>query len=171
MKLKFTGQISTGNLKIYEESDMENPIYKVEIETKDRKHFKMRVRNQENKLISEVLYEKDLKSKFMMVSDYTINDLETGKEIKVKAKRGEELFIGENKEMYLKRSIRNRKMRFYKNDELIMKLKCKTIIKNWLRGKYTAEILNEDYTSLCVCVIIIALSVIFDEHNSATFSV
>ena len=171
MKLKFTGQFNAGNLKIYENNNRENPLYTVNVEVKDRQYFKVKVRNKDNSLISEVSYEKNPKSKFTVVGDYTISDFKTGEKIKVKTKRGEDLFIGENKEMYLKRSIRNRKMRLYKNDELIMKLKCKTLIKNWLKGKYTAEIFNEDYTSLCVCVIIVALNVVFDEHNSATFSV
>ena len=50
-----------------------------------------------------------------------------------------------------------------------MVLKFKTIIRNWLKGKYTAEILDENYTSLCICVIVLALNVIYDEHNSASF--
>ena len=169
MKLKFTGQIRTGKLKIYEESDMENPAYTVNIETKDEEHFKMRVKNRENRIIGEVLYEEDLKRKFMMVSDYIINNLETGEKAKAKAQKGEGISIGENKEMYLSRSMRDRKMCLYKNDELIMVLKCKTIIRNWLKGKYTAEILDENYTSLSVCVIALALNVIYDEHNSALF--
>ena len=135
MKLNFTGQIRTGKLKIYEESDMETPAYTVNIETKDEEHFKMKVKNRENRIIGEVLYEEDLKRKFMMVNDYVINNLETGKKAKVKVQKGEGIFIGENKEMYLTRSMRDRKMRLYKNDELIMVLKCKTIIRNWLKGK------------------------------------
>ena len=171
MKLRFVGQIDTGKLKIYEENDMENPAYTINVETEDEEHFKMKVKNKENKLISEVLYKEEVKRKFMMVSDYTINNLETGEQTKVKAKIGEKLFIGENKEMYLERSIRDRKMRLYKNDKLIMNLKCKTILRNWLRGDYTAEILDENYTSLCVCVIIIVLNVIFDEHNCTSLTV
>ncbi|MBQ2671232.1 MAG: hypothetical protein IJG00_00220 [Clostridia bacterium] len=171
MKLRFVGQIDTGKLKIYEENDMENPAYTINVETEDRQHFKMKVKNKENKLISEILYQEEVKRKFMMVSDYTINNLETGEQTKVKAKIGEKLFIGENKEMYLERSIRDRKMRLYKNDKLIMNLKCKTILRNWLRGDYTAEILDESYTSLCVCVIIIVLNVIFDEHNCTSLTV
>ena len=170
MKLRFVGQIDTGKLKIYEENDMENPAYTINVETEDRQHFKMKVKNKENKLISEILYQEEVKRKFMMVSDYTINNLETGEQTKVKAKIGEKLFIGENKEMYLERSIRDRKMRLYKNDKLIMNLKCKTILRNWLRGDYTAEILDESYTSLCVCVIIIVLNVIFDEHNCTSLT-
>lgn len=171
MKLRFVGQIDTGKLKIYEENDMENPAYTMNVETEDRQHFKMKVKNKENKLISEILYQEEVKRKFMMVSDYTINNLETGEQTKVKAKIGEKLFIGENKEMYLERSIRDRKMRLYKNNKLIMNLKCKTILRNWLRGDYTAEILDENYTSLCVCVIIIVLNVIFDEHNCTSLTV
>ncbi|MBQ6143374.1 MAG: hypothetical protein IJI84_02645 [Clostridia bacterium] len=171
MKLRFVAQIDTGKLKIYEENDMENPAYTMNVETEDRQHFKMKVKNKENKLISEILYQEEVKRKFMMVSDYTINNLETGEQTKVKAKIGEKLFIGENKEMYLERSIRDRKMRLYKNDKLIMNLKCKTILRNWLRGDYTAEILDESYTSLCVCVIIIVLNVIFDEHNCTSLTV
>ena len=171
MKLKFIGQIRTGKLKIYEESDMENPAYTVNIETKDKDHFKMKVKNKEDRIIGEVLYEEDLKRKFMMVSDYVINNLETGKKAKAKAQKGEGIFIGDNKEMYLSRSMRDRKMRLYKDDELIMILKCKTIIRNWLKGKYTAEILDENYTSFCICVIALALNVIYDEHNSASFNV
>ena len=171
MKLRFVGQIDTGKLKIYEENDMENPAYTINVETEDRQHFKMKVKNKENKLISEILYQEEVKRKFMIVSDYTINNLETGEQTKVKAKIGEKLFIGENKEMYLERSIRDRKMRLYKNDKLIMNLKCKTILRNWLRGDYTAEILDESYTSLCVCVIIIVLNVIFDEHNCTSLTV
>ncbi|MBQ6143373.1 MAG: hypothetical protein IJI84_02640 [Clostridia bacterium] len=169
MKLKFTGQIRTGKLKIYEESNMETPAYTVNIETKDEEHFKMKVKNKEDRVIGEVLYEEDLKRKFMMVNDYVINNLETGKKAKVKAQKGEKIFIGENRKMYLSRSMRDRKMCLYKNDELIMVLKCKTIIRNWLKGKYTAEILDENYTSLCICVIVLALNVIYDEHNSASF--
>lgn len=169
MKLKFTGQIRTGKLKIYEESNMETPAYTVNIETKDEEHFKMKVKNKEDRVIGEVLYEEDLKRKFMMVNDYVINNLETGKKAKVKVQKGEKIFIGENRKMYLSRSMRDRKMCLYKNDELIMVLKCKTIIRNWLKGKYTAEILDENYTSLCICVIALALNVIYDEHNSASF--
>ena len=171
MKLRFVGQIDTGKLKIYEENDMENPVYSMNVETEDEEHFKMKVKNKENKLISEVLYKEEVKRKFMMVSDYTINNLETGEQTKVKAKIGEKLFIGEHKEMYLERSIRDRKMRLYKNDKLIMNLKCKTILRNWLRGDYTAEILDENYTSLCICVIIIVLNIIFDEHNCTSLTV
>lgn len=171
MKFRFVGQIYTGHLEIYEENDMENPVYSIKVETEDDEHFKMKVKNKEGKLISEVLYQEEVKRKFMMVSDYTINNLETGKKTKVKAKIGEKLLIGENKEMHLERSIRDRKMRLYKNNELIMNLKCKTIIRNWLRGEYTAEIFDENYTSLCICVIIIVLNVIFDEHNCTAFSV
>lgn len=170
MKFRFVGQIYTGKLKIYKESDMENPEYTINVETEDGEHFKMKVRDKENKLISEVLYQEEVKRKFMMVSDYTINNLETGEKTKVKAKIGEKLYIGQNKEMHLERSIRDRKMRLYKKDDLIMSLKCKTIIRNWLRGDYTAEIFNEDYTLLCICVIAIILNVIFDEHNCTSLT-
>ena len=171
MKFRFVGQIYTGSLKIYEESDMVTPAYVINVETEDKEHFKMKVRNKEGKLIGEVLYKEEVKRKFMMVNDYTISNLETGEKTKVKAKIGEKLFIGENKEMYLERSIRDRKMRLYKNDKLIMNLKCKTILRNWLRGDYTAEILDESYTSLCVCDIIIVLNIIFDEHNCTSLTV
>ena len=77
-----------------------------------------------------ILSEEDLKRKFMMVSDYIVNNLETGEKAKAKAQKGEGISIGENKEMYLSRSMRDRKMCLYKNDELIMVLKCKTIIRN-----------------------------------------
>lgn len=73
--------------------------------------------------------------------------------------------IGENNEMYLKSSVRDRKMQLYKNEKLIMVLKCKMLIRNWLKGEYVAEIFDENDTLLCVCVIAIALNVIFDEHK------
>ena len=171
MKLRFVGQIYTGNLEIYEENDIENPAYVINVETEDREHFKMKVRDKAGKLIGEVLYKEEVKRKFMMVNDYIISNLEPGEKTKVKAKIGEKLFIGENKEMYLERSIRDRKMRLYKNDELIMKLKCKTLIRNWLRGDYTAEIFDENYTLICVCVIAIILNVIFDENNCTSLTV
>lgn len=169
MNLKFEAEIGTGKLKIYEEHDIEKPLYSVSVETEDKEHYKMEVKGNADNLLGEVLYKEDIDKKWLMVNNYVINNLETGERINVTAERGKKLVIGED--MFLTRSIRDRKMLLYKNDKLIMDLKCKTLIRNWLKGEYTAEILDDSYALLCVCVILIALNVIFDEHNSTSYKV
>ncbi len=170
MKLKFEGQIITRRLKIYEENDMENPAYSVNVESDDEEHFKMRVIGKNSEAMGEVLYKENIDRKFMLVNDYVIKNFKTNEQIKVKAAIGKDLIFGDNNEMYLTRSIRDRKMNFYKSGKLIMILRCKTIIRNWLRGDYIAEILDENYTLLCVFVIAVALNVIFDENNCTSFN-
>lgn len=170
MKLIFEAQIITGRLTIYEENDMNTPAYKVNVETRDNEHFVMKIRGKNNQPVGEVLYKENLENKFLMVNNYTINNFEKNEQIKARAEISKRIFFGENGEMYLTRSIRDRKMCFYKNDKLIMILKCKTIIRNWLRGDYIAEIFDENYTSLCVCAIAVALNVIFDENNCTSFN-
>lgn len=171
MKLKFEGQIDTGKLKIYEENNINSPLYVVDTETDDNENFKMRVKNKDNEPISEVLYKEDIHRKFLMVRDYVIHDFRTNERIKAKAETGKKIVFGEDNEMYLTRSIRDRKMCFYNKNELIMILKCSTIIRNWLRGNYVAEILDQNYAPLCICVIAVALKVIFDEHNCTSFNI
>lgn len=171
MRLKFEGQISTGNLKIYDENDMNNPLYEVNVNTEDKEHFQMKVSDKSGNLLAQVHYTENKDRKWLIVNDYIIDNLETGEKINVKAKRGQRLIIGDDNEMYLKRSIRDRKMTLCKNDKQIMVLKCKTIIRNWLKGNYVAEIFDDNYALLCVCVIAIALNVIFDEHNCTSYTV
>lgn len=171
MKLKFEAQISAGNFKIYEESNINTPLYEVNVETGDKEHFKMKVSDENKNLLAQVIYKENVDRKWLMVNDYIIDNFETKEQINVKAQRGQKLIVGKNNEMYLTRSPRDRKMQFYKNDKLIMTLKCKTIIRNWLKGKYIAEILDEGCTLLCVCVIAITLNVIFDEHNCTSYTV
>lgn len=170
MKLKFEGQIISGRLKIYEESDMKTPAYSVKVEKEDNEHFKMEVKDKYGKPVGEVLYKENSDCKFFMVNDYVINNFEKNKQIKVKANRGKTIVFGEDNLMYLTRSPRDRKMCFYDSGKLIMVLKCKTLIRNWLRGEYKAEILDENYAVLCVCAIAVALNVVFDEHNCTSFN-
>ncbi|MDO4199575.1 MAG: hypothetical protein Q4D57_02295 [Clostridia bacterium] len=170
MKLKFEAQIITGRLKIYEENDMSTPAYTVNVETEDNEHFRMKISGKHGRPVGEVLYKENLNNKFLMVNNYVIHDFEGNAQIRARAEISKKIFFGENKDMYLTRSIRDRKMMFYDGDKLIMNLKCKTLIRNWLRGDYTAEILDESYTSLCICVIAVALNVIFDENNCTSFN-
>ena len=170
MKLQFEAQIITGKLKIYEENDINTPAYTVVVVTEDEEHFKMKITDRHNQPVGEVTYKENPDSKFLMVNDYVINDLEKNNRIRAHTEIGKKIILGEDDSMYLTRSIRDRKICFYDNDKLIMVLRCKTIIRNWLRGDYTAEILDESYTSLCICVIAMVLNIIFDENNCTSFN-
>ncbi len=170
MKLRFGAQISTGNFKIYEE-EMNAPLYEVNVEKEDKENVKMKVKDKSGDLLAQVLYKESVGRKWLIVNNYVIDNLKTKEKINVKANRGRELVIGENNEMCLTRSVRDRKMQLYKNEKLIIVLKCKTLIRNWLKGEYVAEIFDENDALLCVCVIAIALNVIFDEHNCTSYTV
>lgn len=171
MNLKFEAQISTGNLKIYDENNMDTPLYEINVISPEKEYVNMNVTDKDGTLAAKVLYKEAANRKWLIVNDYTIDNLKTGEKINVKATRGQKIIIGDNDEMCLERSIRDRKMTLYKNGKLIMTLKCKTLIRNWLKGEYTAEILDDSYALTCVCIIAIALNVIFDEHNSTSYTV
>ena len=68
----------------------------------------------------------------------------------------------------LSRSMCNKKIKVYQNDKLICNIKCKTLIRQWLQGKYNVDILDENQVNLCVCMAVISFIAISDEYICKT---
>lgn len=67
-------------------------------------------------------------------------------------------------EILLHRSWFNKKLKLYCKNKLISCVNCKTLLRQWLQGKYSIDILDKDKVELILCMIVIAFIVISDEY-------
>lgn len=111
------------------------------------------------KVISKAMYEEN---KYKIPEKFEIDCL-SGEKLIINYDNSNKKIVSSS--IKVKRSFYDWKISIFKDDEIVVDLKCKSLIRRHIFGKYKMEIKDKESESLCLILSMIVFKILHDEYN------